>query len=425
LPAILNSMQPLQVLLLNPPIFDFTAYDFWSRPYGMLRVAGRMKHSCRLEVFDYLVPQKRDSWGRGRFDSETAIRPKSLKDIPRIFHRFGRPREEFRNLLRTKHFDSVLIQTLMTYWYLGVQEAIEDIRELQPSAKIILGGIYATLCPSHARSLGPDLVITGNDLDPLWNFLSIKPDNKEIPFWPREYTDVGVMKITEGCPFHCTYCSAPLFWPQFIERPVEECMKEFLQLLNSGVRNIAFYDDALLFHADKSLIPFLNAVRINGIPVAFHTPNALNARFINPDIARLMVQTGFKSFFLGLESSAVPWQDLTGGKVDPREFEFAVQCLKKAGAQSVVTYIIVGHPDTETQDLEYSIRFAHECGTRVLLSEFSPVPGTADSLKSEKWANLKEPLSHNKTAFAIRRLGNDYLNYLKDLNRSLNKMISV
>ncbi len=28
------------VLLVNPPIFDFTAYDFWLRPYGMLRVAG-------------------------------------------------------------------------------------------------------------------------------------------------------------------------------------------------------------------------------------------------------------------------------------------------------------------------------------------------------------------------------------------------
>ena len=41
-------MQFLRVLLVNPPIFDFTAFDFWLRPYGMLRVAGQMRNSCDL-----------------------------------------------------------------------------------------------------------------------------------------------------------------------------------------------------------------------------------------------------------------------------------------------------------------------------------------------------------------------------------------
>lgn len=27
-----------RTLLVNPPIFDFSAYDFWLKPYGMLRV---------------------------------------------------------------------------------------------------------------------------------------------------------------------------------------------------------------------------------------------------------------------------------------------------------------------------------------------------------------------------------------------------
>jgi hypothetical protein len=53
----------------------------------------------------------------------------------------------------------VLVQTVMTYWYLGVREVIEDVRKLQPHAKIILGGVYATLCPKHAKSLGADQVL--------------------------------------------------------------------------------------------------------------------------------------------------------------------------------------------------------------------------------------------------------------------------
>ena len=204
-------MQPLRILLVNPPIFDFTAYDFWLRPHGMLRVAGQMRHSCRLSFFDYLVSKRRDAWGRGRFDFRIVGKPKPLRDIPRNFRRFGRPRAEFREFLRSQTFDVTLIQTLMTYWYPGVQEVIEDIRGLQPSAKIVLGGVYATLCPSHARSLGADLVIEGSALEPLWQLLSIEPE-KGIPYWLPGYADVGTIKISEGCPFRCTYCSAPLLW---------------------------------------------------------------------------------------------------------------------------------------------------------------------------------------------------------------------
>jgi radical SAM superfamily enzyme YgiQ (UPF0313 family) len=195
-------------------------------------------------------------------------------------------------------------------------------------------------------------------------------------------------------------------------------------LVAIGSRNIAFYDDALLWNSERVLIPFLEAAIQRKTQVTFHTPNALNARLVTPDLARLMVHAGFGSFFFGLESSAVAWQRSTGGKVYADEFEAAVSHLQAAGARSITTYIIVGHPDIDGQGIEHSINFAHQCGTRVLLSEFSPIPGTIDGEKSQRWADLKEPLSHNKTAFAIRRLGMDKINGLKALTRSLNAQIA-
>ena len=77
-------------------------------------------------------------------------------------------------------------------------------------------------------------------------------------------------------------------------------------------------------------------------------------------------------------------------------------------------------PDSETQLLEESIRFAHDCGVKIILSDFSPMHGTEDGKKSVHWADMKEPLSHNKTAFTIRWFGADYLNRVKTLARSLN-----
>src|SRR2546425_96384 len=136
----------MNLLLVNSAIYDFTAFDFWLRPFGLLRVGGHLR-SSKLTVFDHLVSHKRDDFGRGRFDQQAVTKPAPLADIPRRFYRFGRPREDFRSVLSEQKFDVVLVQTVMTYWYLGVREVIEDVRDLQPHARVILGGVYTTLCP--------------------------------------------------------------------------------------------------------------------------------------------------------------------------------------------------------------------------------------------------------------------------------------
>ena len=404
----------MKLLLVNPPIYDFTAFDFWLRPYGLLRVGGRLR-AHELTAFDYLVSHKRDTFGRGRFDQQLVPKPAALADVPRRFYRFGRRREEFLRLLSMQTFDVVLVQTVMTYWYLGVREVIDDVRKLQPHAKIILGGVYATLCPDHARSLGADQVLEGLDLKQLG-----LPLSEDVPLWECVDAQVGVIKITEGCPFRCTYCSVPVVYPNFVGRPLDACMEELRQLVRLGARNVAFYDDALLFKPDQFLLPFLEAVLRENIYVSFHTPNALNARFITPEIARLMVRAGFKTFFLGFESNDYVWQRKTGGKVYSAEFADAVRALREAGAASITAYIIIGHPESSQQNLEASIRFAAKQGARVMLSEFAPIPGTRDGETCRSFTDLDEPLNHNKTAFTWRFLGTERVDGLKALCREVN-----
>jgi radical SAM superfamily enzyme YgiQ (UPF0313 family) len=397
------------VLLVNPPVYDFTAFDFWLRPYGLLRVAGRLR-SCELTAFDYLVSHDRDSFGRGRFDQQIVAKPPALTDIPRNFCRFGRARSELIEILRSRTFDVVLVQTVMTYWYLGVREVIEDVRRLQPHAKIILGGVYATLCPQHAQSLGADQVLEGGDLSALG-----LPLTDGLPYWEGMDSEVGVVKITDGCPFRCTYCSVPLVYPTFVSRPIDECVEEVHYLQRLGARHIAFYDDALLFKPERVFMPFLDRLLRENVRVSFHTPNALNARFITPELARLMVRAGFKTFFLGFESSDYDWQRKTGNKVYPEEFGDAVHALRDAGAASITAYVIIGHPNSGEQDLDASIRFAAQQGVRIMLSEFAPIPGTPDGEACRSHTQLDEPLHHNKTAFTWRFLGPERIKQIKSL----------
>jgi len=426
-----------KILLVNPPVYDFAAYDFWLKPYGLLSVAGYLRGKADFKLFDYLdrlhaftAKQKgleSDQWGRGRFYCEKIPNPPCLEDIPRYFRRFGLLRSMFVDFLREHGpFDFALVQTMMTYWYQGVTEVIEDIRKVWPGAKIILGGSYVTICGEHAQRLGADFLLQGTTLEPLWEYLKLNPDVKQPALWEAyERLNVGVLRLTDGCPFNCTYCSVPNVYGNFEPRPLQRCLAELELLVKCGVENIAFYDDALLFEPEKVFMPFLNEVLKRDVKVNLHTPNGLHVRFVTRELAELMVQAGFRTFYLGFEGSSLEWQRRTGSKVFSEELAQAVRHLIAAGAEptSITAYQILGHPHTDVQELEDSMRFVNSLGIRGMLADFSPIPGTPDGDYCRRWVNMDEPLFHNKTAFPIILLGFDELNRLKDLQRKLNRAL--
>jgi hypothetical protein len=436
-------MKP-RILLVNPPIYDFTAHDFWLRPYGLLRLAGCLRGRAELRLFDYLDPldarttrntdDSADRWGRRRIAWQPAAKPAVFGAVRRRYRRFGfAGRERFREFLAGQPpFGAALVQTGMTYWYPGVAEVIEDLRRFSPATRIVLGGVYATLCPQHARSLGADLVVAGTDLDPLWRALQVAPDLSATAFWEAyERLETGVLKLTDGCPFRCTYCASSRLSPRFATRPMEVTLAEMDLLRRLGARNVAFYDDALLFRPEKALLPFLERMAAQKSPVNFHTPNALHARLLTREIARLMVRAGVRTFYLGFESLSDAWQRGTDGnstgKVASDELARAVAHLHEAGAepQEITAYLILGHPRSDTQELETSMRFAHGLGVRLMLADFSPIPGTPDGELCRRWVDMDEPLCHNKSVFPVALLGEREVERLKELCRRLNRELRL
>ena len=425
-----------KILLVNPPIYDFAAYDFWLKPYGLMQAAGRLRLGTELSLFDYLDrlhpafdPVRKirtDAWGRGAYPNKRVEQPACFKEIHRYYRRFGIDRAVFQDYLSSQApFDAVMIQTVMTYWYLGIKEVIEDVRRLCPKAKNVLGGFYATVCTDHAKTLGADVVIRSDDFQPLHSLGLDVADEYQLPAWelyPK--LNVGVMTLTRGCPFQCSYCFVPQSDVGFSTRPLEVCLAELEQLISLGAENIAFYDDALLFQPEKTLVPFLQAVIDKNVTINFHTPNALHARFLTADIARLMVRAGFKTFYLGFESRSEVFHEQTGsGKVVSDELAEAVENLCSAGADRryMTAYEILGHPKADVQHLEQSMRFANSLGIQIMLSDFSPIPGTPDGDLCGSAVDLSEPFNHNKTAFPIRFLGAEKVKYYKDMCRTLNR----
>jgi len=426
------------LLLINPWVYDFAAYDLWAKPLGLLYLAALLeKNDWEISYIDCLdvhhpalkggfKPPKRRPDHRGHFYKEVVDRPPPLQEIPRRFHRFGIPPDVFKETLQSLPTpQAILVTSGMTYWYLGVQEVIKVVKEVFPHVPLILGGIYATLCSDHAeRGSGADFIIRGwgevqilELLDELTGVSpSFLPDLNDLndlsypAFYLYPSLDYVCVLTSRGCPFKCTYCASPILNPGFLKRDPAKVVEEIAHWVRRyGVEDIAFYDDALLVDGQFA-ISLLKGIKERDIEARFHTPNGLHARGMTEEVAKLMRQVGFATVRLGLETSNQERQLATGAKVSNDAFKEAVRNLQRAGYSpwEIGAYILVGLPGQSKEEVEETICFVWESGARPYLAEYSPLPGTPlweEAMKVSPFDLEGEPLFHNNTILPCRWKG--------------------
>jgi len=419
------------LLLINPWIYDFTAYDFWSKPLGLLYIASILREQgyeiSYIDCMDRYNQEvlklqnkefpKKDEFGRGTFYKELIKRPAILKDIPRRYSRYGISEEIFLNRLKKLPSpQAVLITSIMTYWYPGVFRVIENIKEIFPGIPIILGGVYATLCFEHASKFsGADYIVKGNNIRDWLKILEQLSgnindyskyetglDNLPYPAWDL-YSNLDYISIlsSRGCPYRCSYCASFKINPKLEFRNPEEVAKE-IEYWNKrrGVKDFVFYDDALLINSEDNFLFILEGLINRKLAIRLHTPNGVHARMINKKIALKMHLAGVETIRLGFETVNPRVQSETGGKITNLEFKKAVNCLLEAGFKSsqIGAYLLIGIPGQNIQEIIDSIRFVIDCGAHPRLAKFSTIPGTKVWDKAKTYFNLEgeiDPLFHN------------------------------
>jgi len=215
--------------------------------------------------------------------------------------------------------------------------------------------------------------------------------------------DYICISTSRGCPFHCTYCASPVLSKGFVRRDPLKVVDEIEYWTSKyRVNNISFYDDALLIDPSKHIIPILREVIKRGIQCHFHMPNGLHIREVDEELAALLFRSRFKTIRLGFETSNEVMQAETGGKVDNQEFLRAIKYLKRAGysGNEIGVYIMAGLPGQRVGEVEESIAFVRETGSKPILVEYSPIPKTPMFEKAKKMSPFdleKEPLYHNNS----------------------------
>jgi radical SAM superfamily enzyme YgiQ (UPF0313 family) len=449
------------VLLINPWIHDFAAYDLWLRPMGLLYLAERLRQwgfdvhlvDC-LDRYNprLLEKQKRISPpgkldGRGKFYKQELPKPPILPDVPRRFGRYGLPLDIFlEELASVPQPKAVLVTSGMTYWYPGVQETIRLTREVFPEARIVLGGSYATLLPEHARACsGADYVVEGGDMASLKEILEnvagrtipaltdgCFPSKEDKPAYDllRDASS-AVLHSSWGCPFRCTYCASCKVSGPFRQRDPSRVVDEMSLLYElRGTRHFVFYDDALLFAKEKHFQPMMEEVIARKIKAAFHTPNAIHPRFVDAAVAGLMREANFQTVRLGLETVSPTSQLRTGNKVATWEFMRSVTFLENAGypRRRIEVYAMMGLPGEKAEEVQETLRLVNGEGCTIRLVCYSPIPGTGEWEGAVAWSVLplaQDPLLSNPSVYPVRNREMSWEVYenLKTLAAELNATV--
>lgn len=406
-----------KAILINPWCYDFSAFNLWSRPLGLIKVAEYLsQYNIEIKLIDCMAIFKEKRFGTGKYPREIVEKPIMLKSIPLYYKRYGHSIEYIgKEIENNIPCDFIFITSIMSYWYPGVQKIIEIIKLYTKSTPIIIGGIYATLFKEHAqKNIEADYIYTGHINDKIINILdkfNIRLSKKgnykkyyELNLYEKH--PFGILLTSRGCPYNCSYCASKILAPEFIQYDPFDIINDIIKMNKMGIIDFAFYDDALLINPDSHIKIILKEVLNKDIYARFHCPNGLHARYIDDELAYLMKQNNFTTIRLSLETINDERNKQTGGKVDVNTFTKAINCLKKYGfsKKEIGVYLMYGLPEQSLVEVKEGIKFLKGLNVKINLTEFSPIPNT------KSWSELKnlgiitddiDPLLTNNTIFTF------------------------
>jgi len=424
-------MREKPILLVNPYICDFAAYDLWLYPLGLDFLAYLLRGQGFGVVCLDVLRTGRQHWryyqpqagGRGKFYRRPIAAPAALHMVRnRHFALYGQPEAVvLRRLKPWPEVSLILITSLMSYWYPGVLHTIGLLRRAYPTTPILIGGMWPLQYPDHARRIVS--AMANVDVETDLSFARLRElladrlggslPQGDVFSWFLRYSLQGppacvnfLPVITSlGCPYSCRFCLTPIMYGNnFIRRDTDKVITDILTRCSMDKQtNITFFDDALLVDKDRRFKPLLRALIASGKPLACHLPNGLHVALLDGETVGLMKQAGFQTIRLSAEGFDAATMALSGNKVKQDDLELALELFAAHGVakHNLGIYVLFGLPGQDfAAQRELALSLTHR-GYKVGLSELSPIPGTPvfRQLCRQYPELAREPLYSNNSLF--------------------------
>jgi len=176
------------------------------------------------------------------------------------------------------HFKPKLIKitSLFTYWSKYVWNSVRFYKEHYPEAKVIVGGIYASLMPDHCKQSGCDKVYVGVQ----------KTAENCKPAYDLVDVDYQIVHTTRGCIRRCKFCGTWKIEPKFTYK------KSIKDEICSN--RIIFYDNNLLANPYiKDILNELEDAKYKGKAVYSESQCGIDGRLLTPKLASMLKNAKF------------------------------------------------------------------------------------------------------------------------------------
>jgi hypothetical protein len=183
--------------------------------------------------------------------------------------------------------DEIYVTSLFTYAWKPVHEAVKYYKRKYPKARVVLGGIYASLLPQHASKSGADVIHKGifeeaETCVPAWDL---------VPEW-----DGSIIFTSRGCIRTCLFCSVPR-----LEGHLRSVIYSIKPYVYPSHTRVIFWDNNILATNNWEFI-FQELKEINK-EVDFN--QGLDARLINVNVAEKIAQLRIKFVRLAYDTKAM------------------------------------------------------------------------------------------------------------------------
>jgi len=324
------------------------------------------------------------SWGL-MLIRENINTPNAMLDFPTL--------ARFTEELQREHYDVIAISAIPPN-YLKAAKMCQLIREIQPHAKIIVGGHISGL-PRIKERLGADYISRGEGVRWFRNFLG-EDENAPIKH-PRILSGIGArtmgLKLNEsagssrqpgeiaatlipsvGCPMGCNFCSTSATFGgkgKFIN--FYETGDELFEVMvgierDMHVQSFFVMDENFLLQKKRALrlLELMKANNKSWSLYVFSSANVLRSYEISQ-----LVELGISWVWMGLEGKSSKYN-----KLDGADTHDLVRTLQSHGI-SILGSTIIGLEEHTADNLDEAINHAvtHDTEFHQFML-YTPVPGT-------------------------------------------------
>ena len=255
--------------------------------------------------------------------------------------------------------DRVLITSLFTYWSHAVHEAAAFYHHAYPSARIEIGGIYASLLPRHCKRHSPFAVVR-RGLYRRGAAERAVPDYSLLP----EPLDYQIIHTSRGCTRRCAFCGTWRIEPTFTCKPtiLPEIRKP----------RLVFYDNNLL--ANPHIDDILRELATHRPPKHRHlfceSQSGFDLRLLTPERARLLRAASFENPRIAWDGAYKTWPHVRR----------AVRNLKAAGygRKDIHVFMLYNHA-LSYHEMRMKLDACRRWKVRVVDCRYRPLTCTEDN----------------------------------------------